>query len=178
MKEQIEFRLAKLEDCDDIAMLHTTNWQTGYRGMVPDDYLDHRVESDRFKVWRERFGKEDPKMNIVVARDSDQNLAGFVCTFLDFHPKWGAYLDNLHVAPGYQGLGIGKTLMKKSAEWVKRERPDSTLYLHVLRENVGAIKFYEKLKGTFIGEVTLELPWGVEGTVFDYLWQLEDLTSL
>ena len=143
--------------------------------MCPDEYLDHRVDEERLSVWKSRFQVPNKNQHIVVAEDEAGVFAGFVCTYLNFHKKWGAYLDNLHVAPEYQGLGMGQRLMQKAAEWVKENESSSTLYLHVLKENHGAIRFYERIGGKFIGEVEVDLPWGGKGMVYDYLWELHQL---
>lgn len=175
--EELIYRLAQPGDYVAIARLHARNWKEGYRGLCPDQYLDHEVDQDRLNVWAERFATPDSKRHILIAEDKTGQMAGFVCTFLDYHDEWGAYLDNLHVAPGYQGLGIGQVFMHEAAKWVLEHRPDSSLYLHVLKGNTGAIKFYERLKGKFIGEVEVDLPWGGKGLVYDYLWTLDQLIN-
>jgi len=105
----------------------------------------------------------------------DEDLIGFVCTFLDYHEEWGAYLDNLHVASTHQKKGIGLALMRHAAMWVSEHRPDSMIYLHVIKENVPGIKFYEKIGGKRVGEYDIEVPWGGIGVVYDYLWEIKDL---
>lgn len=173
---EIVYRNARKEDCDAIARLHALNWKKHYRGICPDKYLDEEVEDERLEVWRARFEKEDDKRQIVVVEE-DGMLIGFVCTFLDFHPEHGAYLDNLHVLSDYQGHGIGRELMKRAARFVLDNRPGSSLYLHVLKRNSAAIKFYEKLKGKVILQQDVDLPWGGKGPVIDYAWDPVELVG-
>ncbi len=167
--KSLKYRLANSEDCDHIALLHASNWKIHYRGICPDKYLDEEVDDERLAVWRKRFANEDPKRQIVVVEDGER-IVGFVCTFLDFHPQHGAYLDNLHVLPGYQGYGIGRQLMIQAANFVLEQRPQSSLYLHVLKDNTEAMKFYERINGIIVEEQNVDLPWGGRGPVVDYLW--------
>ena len=171
------YRLATTHDCDTIAKIHTTNWKKHYRGICPDHYLDYRVEQDRLNVWRNRFASNNPKQHVVVAEDKGR-VIGFVCSFLDAHPEYGTYLDNLHVLPGYQGQGIGKALMNQAGAYVQLHRPDTSLYLHVLTRNTAAIRFYERIGGRRLPEYEVDMPWGGKGTVIDFIWPVAELANL
>lgn len=171
----IQFRNAAEEDAPAIAALHADNWKKHYRGLCPDHYLDHEVDAERLNIWTERFSKENPLQHVIVAYNDEYNIIGFVCTFLDFHKDWGAYLDNLHVSTDFHRRGLGKKLMHEAASWVKQQRPKSKIYLHVLEHNESAIKFYDKLAGQKFGPLVEQMPWGGEGNVYDYLWELDQL---
>lgn len=137
----INYRVADQNDQDRIALLHAASWQRHYRGIMSDEFLDHKVILDRSEVWKKRFKLMSPEMFIIVA-ESDDKLIGFVCTFLNQDSQYGSYLDNLHVLSEHQGTGIGKALMKQTAEWVHSKRPNSPLYLWVLEQNTQAINMY------------------------------------
>lgn len=141
-----EYRHATMSDAKNIAALHAENWRLNYRGILDDHYLDCEVEADRSKVWQDRFKKNSSDMHVIVA-ENGAILAGFGCIFCNENEQYGAYLDNLHVSREYSGRGIGKVLMSLLASEIvtKEERKD--MYLWVLRENKGAIRLYEKLKG-------------------------------
>ena len=174
MMNSLKYRLANSDDCDHIALLHASNWKRHYRGICPDQYLDEEVEEERLSVWRSRFEEEDEKRQILVVEDETRIIA-FVCTFLDDHPEFGAYLDNLHVLPEYQGLGIGRQLMIHAAKFVLENRPGSMIYLHVLKDNTDAIQFYERIRGEIVQELDVDLPWGGRGPVIDFAWKPIDL---
>ena len=171
----ISFRHATPDDALLIAHVHATSWQTHYRGICTDQYLDHEVVDDRSKVWLERFASANTNQHVLLAIGEHNQTVGFVCTFYDYHKEYGAYLDNLHVVTEYQGLGIGKILMRESAKWVKSKDPKSTLYLHVLDKNESAIVFYQRLGGKMINRYMMETPWGQKDMIRDYIWDLDQL---
>ena len=140
------YREANIADAENIALLHAASWQLNYRGILDDHYLDHQVIADRKKVWAERLKSANNHMFIVLAEERE-NLVGFGCIFLEESETYGAYLDNLHVLADYSGQGIGKVLMSLLAQKVLEQGSRKDMYLWVLKDNKGAIRLYEKLKG-------------------------------
>jgi len=168
--DQFVFREADKSDQFQIATLHALSWKLNYRGSFSDHYLDHEVDQDRLNIWSERFEQTNPKQGVILAEDEHQ-MKGFVCTFLDYHKTWGAYLDNLHVQPDLYGQGLGKVLMAKSAEWVVEERPGSPLYLWVLEKNVKGIRFYLRIGGTNQGLKVFDNPGGGQSQAYRIEWK-------
>src|SRR5258705_5384170 len=93
------------------ARLHAESWRSAYRGMLSDEYLDHRVHHERAALWQQRFSEQAEKPFFVILAETETELAGFACAFPDQHPTYGAYLDNLHVVPQRTGQGIGRRLL-------------------------------------------------------------------
>jgi len=165
----IKYRTALVADIQAIAILHTQSWKQHYQGMLRDDYLRDKVEADRLTIWTKRL--DDPPANqwILLAEEKGQ-LCGFACVYLNEHERWGAYLDNLHVAKQWQGRGIGKTLMQKVAAQVSVEASSCGMYLWVLAQNYGSIRFYEKIGGTNYEQVIDDLPGGGKGPIIRFVW--------
>lgn len=175
----MEFRLATNNDISHIAKLHALSWQINYRGSFRDEYLDYEVHADRLDLWTERLNNPSDKQHVLLAEDQGK-LMGFVCTFLDYHKGWGAYLDNLHVQPNQYGKGLGAKLLQKSAQYVEGNRPKSQLYLWVLEKNHGAIRFYERMGGINKGSAIFKNPGGGTSNAYRIVWedpsQLEGLS--
>lgn len=70
-----------------------------YRGIVPDEFLDRRADSDRREFWTARFTSTAPERRLLLQALGAGSLLGFVSVLLDAEPKWGARLDSLHVSP-------------------------------------------------------------------------------
>jgi len=172
----MNFRLAQKSDTLSIAKLHAESWQLNYRGSLLDEYLDNEVHQDRLNIWTERLNNPSDLQHVLLAEEQGL-LMGFVCTFLDYHESWGAYLDNLHVHPSSYGQGLGKQLIRKSAEYVLAERPTSELYLWVLEKNEGALRFYERLGGVNKGCEEFQNPGGGTSNAFRIVWEDPALLS-
>jgi ribosomal protein S18 acetylase RimI-like enzyme len=165
----ITYRTATPTDATAIARLHARSWQENYRGSWKDEFLDHEVIPNRLEVWKKRFERPNEQQYVLLAEDQG-NLCGFACTFLDYDPHWGAFMDNLHVSSSHQRKGIGQTLMRKSIERIIQHDPASKLYLWVLQANESAIRFYEKNGGKRVEETLYNNPDGGQSPIFRYVW--------
>ncbi len=148
----VRYRLAIASDAPAIAKLHAESWRIAYRGMFPDEFLDNEAFDDRAKVWRERFAdpeREARTLTILAEREDD--LVGFAHSIIDEDETYGTLLDNLHVHPDAQRLGIGTRLMAETAGMLEAAGNTSSFYLWVLEDNAGARRFYEALGGNECG---------------------------
>ena len=124
-----------------IACLHAASWRTAYRGLLADSYLDGEIEQERRRHWRERIDQlADGTGEIFLARIANVP-AGFLCIDNDTEPEWGAFVDNLHVLPRWQGANLGGRLLDRGAAWA-RDRGQRQLYLWVFERNYPARRFY------------------------------------
>jgi ribosomal protein S18 acetylase RimI-like enzyme len=170
-----------------IAHLHADSWQRHYRGVYSDAYLDGEVFDDRLAVWTERFALRNPD-HITIVADDHGTIVGFVHVMLDEDPKWGALVDNLHVAHTHQRLGIGSELMAAAArvvlertpsaeetqpEATQETEPESTsrgVHLWVLEQNRPAQAFYESRGGACVERASEEAPGGGAIIGLRYVW--------
>jgi GNAT superfamily N-acetyltransferase len=142
--EALQFRLAGRSDAEAIAALHADSWRRHYRGAYADAFLDNEVLDERIAVWSERLHEPRLGRQTIVADDGSRLIA-FAHTAFDDDPRWGALLDNLHVARTHQRRGVGLRLLVLTARAV-HER-ETGLYLWVLAQNVDARAFYEACGG-------------------------------
>jgi ribosomal protein S18 acetylase RimI-like enzyme len=172
----ITYQEASTSDAGIIAQLHTKSWQKHYRGIYSDDYLDNYLSAERSGVWNERFATANPNMMVLKAIRAEETI-GFACTFLQYDQEFGALVDNLHVLHKYQGRGIGRELLRQSAEWVRSTDPNSGIYLYVLKENHPARQFYQNLGATFSPVLTHKNPNGDIDEIFRCSWNTETLIA-
>lgn len=167
---KIEYKLAEKNDAESIAKLHALSWQTHYRGIYPDAYLDNGVLVERLQVWQDRFAFEDECRLVIKATDPAEKIIGFACTFLDHDSQYGALIDNLHVIKEHQNQGIGKKLLQLSAKWVFQNRESSNLYLFVLNQNSAAKAFYLKMGARILEPFLYKNPAGKYDQVVRCTW--------
>ena len=169
-------RAAELADAVAIAQLHTHSWQTAYRGILRDDFLEGPLPENRRMLWHTRLADSQRADQFVLVDDQGGSIRGFACAFLDADPQWGCLLDNLHVVPDLKGQGLGRQLMLAVAERVRRWNPHSRLHLWAYEQNLAARRFYERLGGVVTeshAELALD---GTQVNAVRYCWS--DLSVL
>jgi ribosomal protein S18 acetylase RimI-like enzyme len=134
-------RAATPDDAGEVANVHVRSWQVGYRGLMPDEYLDALRPEDRAK--RYTFGSRDPlQLATIVAVDE-----GAICGFATTGPAWGTdghgsgELHGLYVDPPSWGLGVGRALIAAAREHL-RSQDFTEACLWVLVGNDRAERFY------------------------------------
>lgn len=138
-------RDAIAEDFDAIAELQIENWRAAYRGILPNAYLDDTVVEERREYWR-TVSHAEPEGQLVLVTTTGDVLAGFISVYLDADSGVDATIENLHVRPQFQGLGLGKRLLAVAAERLI-VIPVKSVCLWVFDANVDAIRFYRRLGG-------------------------------
>lgn len=154
------FREATAADAVAIARLHAESWRSAYRGIFSDDFLDHRVHQERRDSWQTRFSGGESRPFFVLLAENGGQLDGFACMFPEKDPIWGSYLDNLHVAPGLTGQGIGRSLLSEVVRHLEMNGTRGGVYLWVVEQNHRAREFYKKAGGTIVGSESHTMPDG------------------
>lgn len=145
-------RPAELGDEDAVAAVHVRSWRIGYRGLLPDEFLEQLDPTER--AARYTFGQSDGDQPFTtIAMDGDQ-----VCGFATIGPcrdegRAGAgELYAIYVDPDWWGQGVGRDLIT-AARRLLSDRGFSSAVLWMLAGNKRAERFY-RLDG-----------WGRDGTV-------------
>jgi ribosomal protein S18 acetylase RimI-like enzyme len=145
-----------------IAPLHAKSWQSAYRGIMPDHFLDFIVEGERLSHWRRRVLElQTGNGEIFLARLNDEPV-GFLCIEANDLAETGikgAYVNNLHVLPQLKRQGIGSALLKHGEDWARAHGYDS-LFLFVFEDNQQARAFYRADGWHAVERLMSELPDG------------------
>lgn len=165
----MQIRLATQHDAFAIARLHLHSWKTTYRGTLSDAYLDGAAAAERDAVWKQRLNSPTPAQRVWLA-EQDEAVLGFCCLYLDHDPRWGSYLDNLHVAQPAQGQGLGKRLLATAAQAMAQEYVQQGLYLYCNQSNTAGQYFYQYLGGQVDGEQIWDAPDGSRVATLRYVW--------
>jgi GNAT superfamily N-acetyltransferase len=128
-------RPARPEDAAEVAGVHVRSWQVGYRGLLPDEYLDGLRGEDRMHHYT--FGATGPAHPATVVAVEDGRIRGFAtvgpCRDGD-EPAVGE-VSALYVDPGRWRTGAGRVLMSAARAELER-RGFSQAVLWVLVGNV------------------------------------------
>lgn len=165
----IQYRPATAADADAIALLHTRSWRENYRGSFSDAFLDGELPAERMRVWRARLDRPPENQFVALALDGE-TPTGFVCAYGAHDPRWGSFVDNLHVASAAKRQGVGASLMRQTGAWLESRYADTGVYLLVLEVNAAARSFYERL-GARNAEVSMmETHGGAMVRSCRYIW--------
>ncbi|WOD19172.1 GNAT family N-acetyltransferase [Paraburkholderia kirstenboschensis] len=164
-------RPATVADAALIASIHSTSWRAAYRGLLPDAFLDGEVTQERAAYWEARMSAPGGERRMVAIAELGGEPIGFVCVERQPDSAWGVLLDNLHALPEYQGIGVGKLLMRAAEDWA-RAQGETQLYLYALEGNLPAIGFYERQGWQYVGAEPDHMG-GVDITALRYVYRLD-----
>ena len=163
-------RAAGLADAGAIALLHAHSWQSAYRGILSDEFLQGPLRENRRVLWHARLAEADRADQFVLVEELGGAIRGFACVFLEADPEWGSLLDNLHVVPDLKGQGLGRQLMSAVAQRVLLSNPHGRLHLWAYEQNHAARRFYERLGGVNTLSHTEPALDGTEVNAIRYCW--------
>jgi ribosomal protein S18 acetylase RimI-like enzyme len=126
-------RAATLADAHAVAQVHVASWRAGYRGLMPDEYLDELSIAQRVALWETILA--DGETTVLVASDGDA-IAGFVA----FNAE-KAEIGALYVDPQRFRTGVGTALLTAVHERLAHK---AEVVLWVLEGNEAARAFYER----------------------------------
>lgn len=170
MKSSIMLRRAGPDDWPAIAFIHAASWQSAYRGIYPDDYLDEEVPAERRDFWRAALREMDSELDVVFLAEAAGEALGFACIRRKAEAA-GPLLDNLHVLPQCKGEGIGRRLIAAAADWLVEKEPDAALQLVVWADNVAARGFYARLGGREVETFEKPTPGGGTAAQIRVRWE-------
>lgn len=165
----MKIRTALTGDAHGIADIHTNSWRNTYQNALTAEYLLNVVPKERSEVWVNRL--QTPKSNqYVVVAECDGEIIGFACAYANENPKWGSYLDNLHVRSSCQSKGIGKSLLIEAARWCHKQEPTKGMCLLVNQDNVKAQGFYKSFGARNVQEGVWNAPDGSIVPTYWFVW--------
>jgi GNAT superfamily N-acetyltransferase len=166
----ITLRRAGPDDWAEVAAIHSSSWQSAYRGIYPDSHLDDEVPHERRVFWREALAVMDPELDAVFLAEEAGDPIGFACIRREAEAE-GPLLDNLHVRPERKGEGIGRRLIAAAAEWLVEREPWAALQLVVWFDNGPARAFYARLGGREVETFGVATPGGGKALQIRVRWE-------
>lgn len=155
--DAISFREAKSSDAAALGKLHVASWRESYAEILPAHLLDGLSTDARSAMWSAILS--DPAtfggMAIFVA-ESEGEIVGFGacgCQRDEALKKEGfdGEVGAIYVLRSHQRASVGSSLMRLMTRKLLDEGRRAAA-LWVLRENVAARTFYERLGGAVVGE--------------------------
>lgn len=146
-------RKANQNDISDIAHIHFESWNATYANLLPKAYRDKENNlSQKINMWKKVLPSSG--VNTWIACDAEDTAVGFISYF---KKDQECEITTLYLLPQYQNLGIGTKLMDAALIDASQCNSCSSLSLWVLKTNLTAISFYEKLGFESDGQCDEEL---------------------
>jgi len=157
-------RRASLHDALGIARVHVWSWQSAYRGLLPQDYLDTLTPARRRPGWERIIRDADWPRSGTIAAEAHGPIIGFVditpTRDSDSDPTSVGELTSIYVLPTLWGKGIGRQLMATAVNIMTDAGFDQAT-LWVLHTNLRARHFYDTAKWRLDGATREEEIGGV-----------------
>jgi len=136
-------RPAQPEDALAVARVHVRSWQSGYRDLLPQKYLDALKPEDRAS--RYDFVNTDPTKPKTFVVLEENTICGFatLSPAKDADKKEMGELCALYVAPDHWARGIGAQLLHHAHAQLAVQGYDEAV-LWMLLGNSRAERFYQR----------------------------------
>ena len=151
-------RPAEPDDAMNVARVHVRAWQSGYRGILPQEYLDGLRAEDRAR--RYDFASRDPSHPATLVAVDAGAILGFATTLPSREAGLGE-LAALYVDPDSWSRGIGTALVS-AARARLRDQGLRSAVLWLLAGNRRGERFYRGDGWLPDGTVRKDVVWGVE----------------
>ena len=155
-KQKLNIRKARKEDLRAIVEISINSWQTAYRGIIDNEFLDNLNAEE---IYQKRL-KNYTKDRIVIA-ELNNEILGY-CTY-----RMGNHYENkfsdvdceicaLYVDQKYKRKGIGKKIVDYVINEFK-ENGCNQMIIWCLKDNYPSRAFFEKIGGIYCGEKATEI---------------------
>jgi ribosomal protein S18 acetylase RimI-like enzyme len=146
----ISIRRAKTEDATALSRVFDSAWREAYQGIIPGITLEKMIARRGPRWWRATVGRGRP----LVVLDIGQGIGGYVSygRCRDRSLPADGEIDELYLAPEYQGLGFGRRLFKAVRNDLQ-DRDMGRIVVWALADNERACSFYERLGGRSIARI-------------------------
>lgn len=139
-------RQATVADAPAIAAVHVRSWQSAYRGLIPQDFLDALDPRQRVGRWEQLIAAADWPRSATLVADTGSEILGFAHLVPtrdnDANPAQVGEITSIYLLPNHWGTGLGRTLMTAALEvFAAAAYHEATLW--VLDTNERAQRFYE-----------------------------------
>lgn len=126
-------RQAEIADAKGIGKVHVDSWQTTYKELIPNKFLDNLNYADKEAQWK--MNLTDSRYFIIVAETNNQ-IVGYAAAQNEpgNNIENSSRLTSIYILKEYQGNGLGKQLLYEMFTHFK-EQNISSVYVEILKEN-------------------------------------------
>lgn len=128
-------REANIDDAETVGYVHYTAWKQAYKDMFSTEYLEADTPANRAQEFRVSLQSKDIHYFVIAGIDSIIGIMKVVVSESDSCELASIYILNEHRKKGYGGQAIS---------YIENLYSNKNIFLWVLENNIGAIRFYER----------------------------------
>jgi len=144
---EITLRNWTKEDFGAVRNILLITWKDTYNFIPEKDILTHLEKYYSEDKLLDLFNNEQVK---GIISEIDDKQAGWMKLYEDQTAE-RFYISSLYVLPQYQGFGIGKKLLVNAEELASKSNYNK-VWLGVMKDNIKALDWYQKIGFQFIEE--------------------------
>lgn len=143
-------RKKEVRDCASVEKITTICWQSTYRGIVNDSFLDFLSLNEKDRITKRINDFNKPDM-LTLVLEIDNNVIGFSRYGKSSYNEYNdiGELFALYILPKYQHLGYGKALVQKTFHEFHKLGYNKAI-IGCLSKNKSN-EFYNRIGGQLIG---------------------------
>jgi L-amino acid N-acyltransferase YncA len=151
----MKIRKANIQDAQGIGKVHVDSWRTTYKGILPDDFLNNLSYEQRTELWKKNIS--DATNYVLVAENEQDEIIGFATggTRKTNSVSNATDLTSIYLLEKYQGVGIGKQLLKELFTYFKQQGYEK-VFVEVLAENKTR-DFYEYYGAQYVNSIEIKI---------------------
>ena len=143
-------RKAILSDAKNIAILIVSGWQTAYKGLINQNFLNSMSISKMTEGWSKNIASQNKDNHIFVYENNNKILG--VIRFGkpdDENSSYNAEIHVLYVEPSLKRQGIGTKLFNFAKDYFIKNNTINMI-IWCLKGNIPSINFYKKMGGKIV----------------------------
>lgn len=143
-------RRALKSDNYNIAKLLVSGWQTAYKELIDNDFLNNMSVDIMAKGWKTNILSQNEDNNIYVYEENNK-IIGIIRFGKpdDTSSNYNAEIHVLYVETTLKRNGIGTKLFKFATEHFIKNKT-TNMIIWCLKGNTPSIRFYEKMGGKIV----------------------------
>jgi GNAT superfamily N-acetyltransferase len=144
--DRFSVRVATPLDAEAIGLVYTRSWQSSYRGILPDPYLDRLDARQRAAAQRKNL-TDGEDLHLVAYDTTFLEIVGFCDAGMNRRGgPWAGEIYTLYLLDHAKRHGIGRQMYERARTWLD-DNALRGLIIWVLAANHHARQFYEALGG-------------------------------